>query len=188
MKRTNGLGNAGQVPEEMVVSVDGYAKTEVQAEVVMGNLWPHDIYEAHMKKKIPKGRLQTMTIGGVTYKGIVLDSSFGEPIGVIRLRHTVTQGVVRKHRLSPADCPREQSDEMYDSVQKKLKVSVAHKKGDGQETGAIISFGGGKRTEDALDAIDDLWAPPRSSGTSSTEPSTKTQPRRDGCHRRFRLR
>ena len=51
--------------------------------MVIGNLWPARVYEKEKKEKIPKGRLESVTLNGITHKGIILPPSAGEPIGCI---------------------------------------------------------------------------------------------------------
>ena len=168
-----------ELPFAMLTKVYAVDTVELEASLQLGVLWDPPTYRRHFKKDIPKGQMKTVTVGNKKVRGIILEISFGTPIGTYVLKQKFKSGATKETEIERSDTAvrgTHQTDDAWKGMQGRLKVDV--KAGDGSsDVSASVKQAPAPADDD--DIMDSIWKPvfdKKSSGSSKRTQSGQCDP------------
>ena len=151
------------------VTVSVTSSVKIKGQLMLGNVWPVDVYKKHEGQDPPKHLVKTFTHNNRAVRGILREPSHGQPIGVIQLLEETAAGVNKVSEVvdsSTAPRGRKQADEAYDMISKRAGVSVdinGKQAGDDPEAlGLTLRSSSGSKKQDVEMAslLDSIWSSP----------------------------
>ena len=152
-----------------------------QGNLMLGILWPRDVYKFHMQEDPPQHLLKTYEHNGTKVRGILREPSHGRPIGTIELIQS-SSDTVKKTTTAAASASsargEESTNELYSALASRagMAVSVVGKKDDEHAEALGIALKPTKNSGDdeVSEFLDDLWGFSPLGGLVSGAPKRKS--------------
>ena len=156
---------ADRLPGPLQLQVYSESSVAIEGALMLGVLWPIDMYRAHNDGKYPPKQLvKNYTHNGMRIRGLIREPVHGNPIGTIQLTEKVSEGIRKSGKLGDSTTAargEDQIQELYEALRSNSAVSVTAvaKKDDDHEDvlGVSFKFGDKSFADDAGDFLNSLW-------------------------------
>lgn len=151
---------AADIPDELVMRVTTTTSTSLTSSLMMGVLWPVQVYKRHTQKTPEKSQIVSVCHNGVYHKGVIREPHHGVPIGCIVLKQKcgVTQAKEVEHENSErAVRGVEQCEDVFKSLDKRMGMQISMPKEDSESEAIAIRH---KHAFVADDPLDMVWQMP----------------------------
>lgn len=175
---------AADLPSPLQLQVYAESSVVTEGALMLGVLWPIDIYRAHNDGKYPpKHLIKNYAHNGMKIRGLIREPVHGNPIGTVKLTEKVSEGIRKSGKLgdsATAARGKDQIQELYEALRANSAVSITavDKKADDHEDTLGVSFKVGDKAaidEDVNDFLNSLWQHDSLAGLATSTSTPKKQ-------------
>lgn len=146
------------LPEDLQVTVQQESINAWDVEMMLGVLWPVELYKKHFKETPKPADVQTVMHHGASVRGVIKDPKHGNPIGTLLLKSRGTELVKRIKMVADSETESfgiSAVEDIFNALKGRLQVKVSVTENPtAADADAVLKP---KITSALDDGLDDIW-------------------------------